>query len=92
MIENSLNNLEKMGVIDIVLPSEGFAANLTVCGSIYEDKLENNDKAMSLYKRAWEVLVDMEQDGLRLNANIVKNLSARLKKLSENTSEKKTEN
>ena len=92
MIENSLNNLEKMGVIDIVLPSEGFAANLTVCGSIYEDKLENNDKAMSLYKRAWEVLVDMEQDGLRLNANIVKNLSARLKKLSEKTSEKKTEN
>ena len=47
---------------------------------------------MGLYKRAWEVLVDMEQDGLRPNANIFKNLSARLKKLSEKTSEKKTEN
>lgn len=83
MIEEALNSLEKLGVIDIVLPSEGFAANLTVCGSIYEDKLKNEIKAMSLYKKAWAVLVDMEKDGLRLNANIVKNLSERMKKVPE---------
>ena len=79
MIGSALSKLKELMVIDIVLPSEGYAANLAACGSIYQDKLNNEIKGMSMLKAAWVVLVDMEKDGLRLNAQLVNNLKARLK-------------
>ena len=79
MIESALSRLKELMVIDIVLPSEGYAANLAACGSIYQDKLHNEVKGISMLKAAWVVLVDMERDGLRLNAQLVNNLKARLK-------------
>ena len=79
MIESALSRLKELMVIDIVLPSEGYAANLAACGSIYQDKLKNEVKGISMLKAAWVVLVDMERDGLRLNAQLVNNLKARLK-------------
>lgn len=79
MIEDALLKLKELMVVDIVIPSEGYAANLAACGSIYQDKLNNEIKGVSMLKAAWAVLVDMEKDGLRLNAQLVNNLKARLK-------------
>lgn len=78
-IEDALLKLKELMVVDIVLPSEAYAANLAACGSIYQDKLNNEIKGVSMLKAAWAVLVDMEKDGLRLNAQLVNNLKARLK-------------
>lgn len=79
MIEDALLKLKELMVVDIVIPSEGYAANLAACGSIYQDKLNNEIKGVSMLKAAWAVLVDMEKDGLRLNAQLVNNLKSRLK-------------
>ncbi|MDO5396364.1 MAG: DUF4062 domain-containing protein [bacterium] len=79
MIEEALLKLKELMVVDIVIPSEGYAANLAACGSIYQDKLNNEVKGASMLKAAWAVLVDMEKDGLRLNAQLVNNLKTRLK-------------
>lgn len=78
MIEKALVTLKELNVIDIVLPSESYAANLTVCGSLYDDKLNNKEKAQNMYKQAWAVLNDMERDGLILNPNLVNNLKKRM--------------
>ena len=78
MIEKALVTLKELNVIDIVLPSESYAANLTVCGSLYDDKLNNKEKAQNMYKQAWAVLNDMEHDGLILNPNLVNNLKKRM--------------
>lgn len=79
MIENALENLRKLRVVDIVIPSEGYAANLAVCGSIYQDKLDNEIKGAGLLRKAWAVLAEMEQDGLKLNPQLVNNIKNRLK-------------
>ena len=50
----------------------------TVCGSLYDDKLNNKEKAQNMYKQAWAVLNDMERDGLILNPNLVNNLKKRM--------------
>jgi tetratricopeptide (TPR) repeat protein len=78
-IESALNNLREMGVVDIVLPSEAYAANLAACASLHQDKLNNEIKAMSMLKAAWTVVLDLANDGLRVNPQFEKNLRERLK-------------
>ena len=78
IMEDALTKLKDLMVIDIVLPAEGYAANLAACGSIYQDKLNNEVKGVSMLKAAFVVLVDMEKDGLRLNAQLVNNIKTRL--------------
>lgn len=77
-IEAALTALKELNVIDIVLPSEAYTGNLVAAGSIYMDKLHNNEKAADLFRQAAAVAMDMERDGLRLNENLVKNLKARM--------------
>jgi len=79
MIEEALTNLKEMNAIDIILPSEAYAANLTACGSIHQDKLKNEVKGTGLLRNAWAVLIEMERDGVRLNGQLVENLKRRLK-------------